>query len=60
MPQQENTSSVFHWVWVIITFCVAFAVLKVVFAVALHLLFYGVVGLVAASVAVHLVKKLKS
>ena len=42
------------------TFVVAFVVLKTVFAVALTMLFYGVVGLAAATIAVQVVKKLKS
>ena len=60
MPEQENTPSVFRWVALIATFVVAFVVLKTVFAVALTMLFYGAVGLAAATIAVQVVKKLKS
>lgn len=60
MPEQENTPTVFRWVALVVTFIVAFVVLKTVFAVALTLLFYGTVALVAATIAVQVVKKLKS
>jgi hypothetical protein len=60
MPQQDNTPSIFRWAALIAVFGVAFVVLKVVFAVALTLLFYGAVGLAAATIAVQVVKKLKS
>ena len=60
MPEQSKTPSVFRWAALIGTFVAAFVVLKTVFAVALTVLFYGVVGLVAAGVAVQVVKKLNS
>jgi len=60
MPEQDNTPSIFRWAALLAVFGVAFVVLKVVFSVALTLLFYGVIGLVAATVAVRVVKKLNS
>ena len=60
MSEQDNTPSVFRWVALVAVFIAAFVVLKTVFAVALTVLFYGAVALVAASVAVRVVKKLKS
>ena len=60
MPEQDNTPSLFRWAALIAVFGVAFVVLKFVFSVALTMLFYGAIGLAAATVAVQVVKKLNS
>ena len=60
MPEQDNTPSVFRWVAMAGIFVVAFFVLKTVFEVAVTMLFYGAVGLAAATIALQVVKKLKS
>ncbi|MGB0591003.1 MAG: hypothetical protein ACPGU1_15115 [Myxococcota bacterium] len=60
MSEQENTPSLFRWAALAGAFCVAFMVVKTVFEVAFTALFYGGVTLVAAGIAVRVVKKLKS
>jgi len=60
MSEQANTPSLFRWGALVVGFCVAFYVVKTVFELAFAALFYGAIGLVAAGIAVRVVKKLNS
>lgn len=57
MPEQSNTPTIIRWVAILAVVVVALVVIKAVFALALSVLFYVGVALIAGAIGTHFVKK---